>query len=137
MQKVSSTRPRSRGQQPGAADPEESAGFQLVEMDPVEGASPFLVPCPPDDFALEVLAPASAIREALPQTCGPAATAFLRARWWDAGSAANSPNLIVRLPPQLPGMPKPVPPAVFAQEPKSGLVYQLVAWLGQPGWHRW
>lgn len=128
MQKSSSTNAHMRGQQLGTADPPHSAGFQIADFQEAGGITPPRRHCKPEEFALEVVAPSSAIREAVPSLCSASAMPVPRMPWWASMPGTNLSHVVTLLPAQLPRMPPPIPAALLRDE---------AAQPDRPKWHRW
>lgn len=138
MQKVSSTNRRMRGQQFDIADPTHLAGFQFVDFHEAGSTTPRRRHCEPEEFPLEVVAPSSAIREAVPSLCSAAATPVPRVLWWTSTPGRNFSHVVTLPPAQLPKMPPPIPAAPLGDEAsRRGSPDRSAAQPDHPKWQRW
>ena len=117
-----------RGQQFDIADSTHSAGFQIANFEESGGITPPRRHCMPEEFALEVVAPSSAIREAVPAMCRATAMPDPRVLWRAAAPGTSFPHVRTVPPAQLPKMPPPIPAAVLRDEASR---------FDRPKWHRW
>lgn len=128
MQKGSPTNTRMRGRRLEVAEPTHSADFQFGAISRLAGVAPKNLNCAAEQFALEVVAPSSAIREAIPSMGSVVAMPVPRAVWGALESAANSAIAVSTPVARLPRMPRPVPAALLRREALRS---------DRPRWHRW
>ena len=123
-----------RGQQLDIADPTHAADLQFVIFHETKGVAPSLRNCTPEPFPLEVVAPSSAIREAVPSLCRAETIPVPR------GSAPGTTfaHVVTAPPARLPKMLPPIPSALLQDEAlRPGFRDQSDVPPKRPKWHRW
>ena len=138
LRRISPVNSRMREKPMDLADPTHSADFQIGDFTIAGGAAPRHGYCSAEDFALEVVAPASAIREAAPSLCSAVAMPVPRVRRGASAAGANFPQMGTRPGAQLPKMPTPVPAALLRDENlRPGFRDRPVGRSNRPKWRRW
>ncbi len=158
MRKRSLVNPRMRGNQIDIADPTHSADFQFGDFAAAGGQAQPPRNCAAEDFALEVVAPSSAIREAVPSLCSAVAMPAQQVLCGASAPGTNFPHVVTLPAARLPRMPAPIPAGLLpagllragllrAGLLRAGLLNDEASRRGfrdrsagqsdRPKWHRW
>ena len=130
--------PRIGGQQIEIADPTHSADFQFGNFFLAGSVTPPQGSCAAEDFALEIVAPASAIREAQLSLCCATELPELRMLWRASAAGTNFPYVLSLPAAHLPRMPEPIPAALLSNEAsRQSFLNGRTGQSDRPKWHRW